>query len=125
MTVIIDTGHLSQWAGLLHAEVLEVARRIEPAVAEMTREIEQAAVAAAPVRTGALRSNIRSTPPRKLRANVRIPVAGRQFYARFQEFGTKRMAANPFLLVQADKAAHQQFETRVDRALTAGGPFRE
>ncbi len=121
--ITIDTGSVTQWAGLLRSEVLEVANRIEPAVAAMTTEIESRAVAAAPVRTGALRSGIRSTPPRRLRANVRLPVGGKTFYGRFQEFGTRKMSAHPFLLVQANAAAHAQFEGRVDRVLRAGGPF--
>jgi HK97 gp10 family phage protein len=46
------------------------------------------------------------------------------FYARFQEFGTRKMSANPFLLVQANAAARSEFERRVERAIEDGEVYQ-
>jgi len=114
----LDMSDVQRWGGLLDSEARQVGRRIETAVAAQTAVVVARAGAAAPVRTGALRGSIRPLG-KGLRRRVR---AGNKqaFYARYQEFGTRKMAANPFLVIQANPGAQSEFESRVDRALAEG-----
>jgi HK97 gp10 family phage protein len=118
----LDMSEVQRWGGLLDSEVHAVGRRIETAVAAETATVVARAGAMAPVRTGALRASIRPLG-KGLRRQVR---AGNKkaFYARFQEFGTSKMRANPFLVVQANPGAQAEFETLVDRALGQGEIYR-
>jgi HK97 gp10 family phage protein len=118
----IDMSDVQRWGGLLDSEARQVGRRVETAVTEQTTMVVARALAAAPVRFGALRGSIR--PEGKgLRRRV---LAGNSeaFYARYQEFGTSKMAANPFLVVQANPGTESEFETGVDRALGEGAIYQ-
>jgi len=115
-------SEVQRWGGLLDSEAREVGRRIETAVAAQTVAVVGRATAAAPVRTGALRGSIRPLG-KGLRRRVRAGNA-KAFYARYQEFGTRKMQANPFLVVQANPGAQSEFETRVDRALGEGAIYQ-
>lgn len=120
--IFVDMSDVQRWGGLLDVEAQQVGRRIETAVAGQTTAVQTRASAQAPRLTGALAGSIRPGG-RGLRRTVR---AGnrRAYYARFQEFGTRKMAANPFLIVQANPQAQSEFEDRVDRALGQGGIYR-
>jgi HK97 gp10 family phage protein len=120
--ISVDTSDLDQWGRLLASEAAEIVRRIEPAVKAQQAEVQSRAVSMAPHRTGALRGSIRPTGgglKRRVRAG-----GGRAFYAHYQEFGTRKMSANPFLLRQANAQAAAEFGNRVERALAAGEVYR-
>jgi len=73
----------------------------------------------APKRTGALAAAIDYVVTRSgwdVEIVVGVPKASKAFYARFQEFGTRRMAAHPFL-----RPAVQQNAAEIVRLLTGGG----
>jgi len=117
-----DMSEVQRWSGLLDSEARDVGRRIETAVGEQTTAVVARAVAAAPVRTGALRGSIR---PDGKGLGRRVRAGGsKAFYARYQEFGTRKMAANPFLVIQANPGTESEFETRVDRALGEGAIYQ-
>jgi len=111
-------SEVQRWGGLLDSETREVGRRIEKAVDAQTLIVVARATAAAPVLTGALRGSVRPLG-KALRRRVRAG-NNKAFYAGFQEFGTRKMAANPFLIIQVNPMAQSEFETRVDRALGEG-----
>jgi HK97 gp10 family phage protein len=98
---------------------------VKPAVGEQTDVVVSRAQAAAPALTGALRGSIRPTGAGRsgLRRRVRAG-SGKAFYAGFQEFGTRKMAANPFLLKQVNSNSLGEFESRVGRALDDGEVYR-
>jgi hypothetical protein len=114
----LDMSDVQRWGGLLDSEVHQVGRRIESAVSEQTTIVVTGAVAAAPTLTGALRGSIRPLGT-ALRRRVRAG-SSKAFYAGYQEFGTRKMAANPFLIVQVNPGSQAAFESRVDRALGQG-----
>jgi HK97 gp10 family phage protein len=118
----LDMSEVQRWGGLLDSEARQVGRRIETAVAAQTTIVAARAVAAAPVRTGALRGSIRPLG-KGLRRRVRAG-NNKAFYAGFQEFGTHKMQANPFLVKQVNPGAQAEFEARVDRALGQGDIYR-
>jgi len=114
----LDMSEVQRWGGLLESEIQAVGGRIEKAVDAQTVAVVARASAAAPVRTGALRGSIRPLG-KALRRRVRAG-SRKAFYAGYQEFGTRKMAANPFLIIQVNPVAQSEFETRVDRALSEG-----
>jgi HK97 gp10 family phage protein len=116
--IFVDTSDLQRWGGLLASEVKSVGVRLERAVGEQQMEVVVRATAAAPVLSGTMRGTIRPLGG-GLRRRVRAG-SSKAFYARYQEFGTRKMAANPFLFPQADAAAHAEFERRANRALDEG-----
>lgn len=118
----VDLSEVQQWAGLLAEEIIEIGQRVEVAVGEQTDIVNQGATRDVPVLTGALRGTIRSTG-KGLRRSVRAGTS-RVFWARFQEFGTRKMSANPFLLPQADEAAQRDFVRRVDQAVNGGAIYQ-
>lgn len=120
--ITVNTSALQQWNRQLASEVAQITRRVEPAVTAQQTEIVHRAMAMAPHRTGALRSSIKPTG-RELKRRVTAG-GGRAFYARYQEFGTRKMSANPFLLRQANAQAAAEFGERVARALTQGPIWR-
>lgn len=71
---------------------VRVERDIDNEIKRSTLNVESAAKQRAPVDTGRLRSSIRSLLE-KLRGQVFTDV----IYSKFIEFGTSRMAAQPFL----------------------------
>jgi HK97 gp10 family phage protein len=120
--LVVDTSEVQRWGGMLASEAAQVVSRIEPAVSTEQRVVQARAIAMAGVRTGAMRASIRpggSGLRRKVTAGNR-----RAYYARFQEFGTRKMSANPFLLIQANPAEQAMFEGRVNRALGQGEVYR-
>lgn len=115
-------SEVQRWGGLLDSEARQVGQRIETAVAAQTLAVVTRAGAVAPTRTGALRGSIRPLG-KALRRRVRAG-NNKAFYAGFQEFGTRKMSANPFLVVQVNPGSQSEFETRVDRALGEGDIYR-
>lgn len=121
--VAIDTSQLQRWGGLIATEIVDIARRVEGAVDEQqSDDVFVEAVTRVPVLTGVLRGTIRQTG-RGLTRRVRAGGA-RAFYARYQEYGTRHHAAQPFLMTQADAAGMQAFERRVAQALAKGAIYR-
>jgi HK97 gp10 family phage protein len=103
------------------SEAARVVARVEPQVAVTQAIVVARATAAAPKLTGALAGSIRPVGG-GLRRRVKAGNA-KAYYARFQEFGTGKMAAHPFLLIQANAGAQAAFERRVDHAITSGGIY--
>jgi HK97 gp10 family phage protein len=120
--IVVDISDIVAWNRLLAHEAADIVRRVEPAVADSSGDVERAAQAAAPVLTGALRASFRRTG-----SGLRQRVAaggGKAHYAVFQEFGTSKMAAHPFLIHQANRTTHEAFARKVDRAVMAGQIMR-
>lgn len=122
MAIFVDTSEIQRWGGILASEAAQIVGRIQPEVAATQALVVARATAAAPRRSGALAGSIRPLGG-GLRRRVKAGSA-KAYYARFQEFGTRKMAANPFLLIQANRAAQAAFEARVDRAITRGEMYR-
>lgn len=122
MAVYIDYSQVARWGGLLNGETAQIGQRVEVAVGIQTQLVAGRARTDAPARTGRLRGSIRPSGSR-LRRKVTAG-GGKAYYARFQEFGTRKMSANPFLLKQADDRAQAEFEKLVDRAIAMGGIYR-
>lgn len=117
--ITIDVSELQRWGGLLDSEVRSIGIRIGEAVAEEQAVVIAQARAVVPRGvTGNLAASIRPLG-KALRRSVRAG-SNKAFYARFQEFGTRKMAANPFLVVQANMVEQRAFEGRVERAIEAG-----
>jgi HK97 gp10 family phage protein len=91
---------------------------VTPEVAAAQARVITGANAAAPRLTGTLAGSIRPLGG-GLRRRVKAGNA-RAYYARFQEFGTRKMAAHPFLLIQANAGSQLEFERRVDDAIGRG-----
>lgn len=122
MTVSVDLSEVQRWGGLLASEAQEIVNRVVPAVADQQQQVEAAARAAAPRRTGALQDSIRGTGKgltRRVKAGNR-----RARYAPFVEFGTSKMSAEPYLITQANAATRNEFEGRVQRAVDQGPIYR-
>jgi HK97 gp10 family phage protein len=92
---------LPQLQAKLLALPMLVHRAAEQGRARGLSRIASSAAAQAPRRTGAMASSIKTSGEA---VTVSVP------YARFQEFGTSRMAANPFL----GPALEQEQESAVD-----------
>jgi HK97 gp10 family phage protein len=122
MAVIVDTSEIQRWGGLLASEAAQVAARVTPEVAAAQAMVVARANAEVPRLTGALAGSIRPLGS-GLRRRVKAGNA-RAYYARFQEFGTAKMAASPFLLKQANPSTQAQFERQVDDAIGRGGVYR-
>jgi HK97 gp10 family phage protein len=120
--ISVDFSQVARWSEELDAEAIRVGQRIEPAVNAQTVAVASRAVSDAPVLTGRLRGSIKPSG-RGLRRRVKAG-GGSAYYALFQEFGTRKMSANPFLLKQANARAQAEFEKRVDQALGAGSIYR-
>lgn len=99
----------------------------EDMAAAMRLEVKRSALAVqsgarrrAPVDTGRLRNSItHELAPDELSARIGTNV----HYAPFQEFGTRRHAARPFLF-PALEAERQRFTKRVEKALKAAAAKR-
>lgn len=118
----LDLSAVQKWGGLLADEAEAIAQRIEPAVRAQQLDVQAQVQADAPERSGALKASVRTTG-RGLSRWVR---AGnkRAFYGRFLEFGTRKMAARSFVRPNADRAAHAEFEDRIDDALARGPVYQ-
>lgn len=73
---------------------------VQAAVAKSTRQVEADAKALAPVDTGTLRSSIAATI-----SGMTGEVTPGANYAIYQEFGTSRMGAQPFLFPALERQA--------------------
>jgi HK97 gp10 family phage protein len=122
VAVYVDTSELQRWGGLLAAEAAQIVGRVQPEVAQTAAMVVARANAEVPRATGALAGSIRPLGS-GLRRQVKAGNA-RAYYARFQEFGTRKMAASPFLLKQANPGSQSEFERRVDDAIGRGGVYR-
>ena len=120
--ISFDFSQVERWAGLLNQEAAQIGQRVEIAVGIQTQIVAGRARADAPALTGKLRGSIRPSGSR-LRRKV-VAGGGKAYYARFQEFGTRKMSANPFLLKQSNDRAQAEFEKLVDRAIASGAVYR-
>jgi HK97 gp10 family phage protein len=120
--VIVDISQLAAWNKLLATESVAIAARVMPAVETEAAAVRQRAESQAPTRTGVLRGSIRTTGS-GLRRRVAAGSA-KAYYAPFQEFGTRKMAANPFLITEANPETLSEFERRVTTATFAGAIYR-
>jgi HK97 gp10 family phage protein len=121
MSVQLETSQLQRWGGLLAIEVTAIVNRVKPAVGEQTDVVVSRAQASAPALTGALRGSIRPTGAGRSGLSRRVRAGNsKAFYAGYQEFGTRKMDANPFLLEQVNSNALSEYEGRVGRALDDG-----
>lgn len=97
----IDARELIELAGAL-AKVPDGAEKLaRVAVRKTARDIKSSAQSIAPVDTGNLKSNIRTTAVTPLSSDVTADTP----YAVFVESGTSRMAAQPFMRPAADHHA--------------------
>lgn len=121
--ISVDTSDFTRMAELFAAEAAEVRSRVERALVAEQMVILARAKADAPVRTGKLKADIRPIGRRGMSRRVR---AGKKktFYSKFQEEGTSKMGAHPFLLKQASSAAHAEFAKRVQVAISLGRIYR-
>jgi HK97 gp10 family phage protein len=119
----LDMSDFDQFAKMLDAEAAEASRRVERAVVAQQMVILARAKADAPQRTGKLKADIRGIGRRGLSRRVRAGKK-RTFYSKFQEQGTSKMAAHPFLLKQANSAAQAEFEKRVQVSINLGRIYR-
>lgn len=90
VTVIVRGNRIPEIRG-------EARRRAEEAVAKAVFDIEARAKAAAPVKTGFLKSSIQGST-----SGLQGRVDAQAEYAVFVEFGTRRMSARPFLVPAAE-----------------------
>lgn len=117
-----DFSAIKQFADQLRAEQASIAMRVEAAVADQQREIQADATAAVGVNTGRLKQSIR---PLGKGTRRRVRAGGkRTFYARFQQYGTRKMRARPFLPAKPIGAYSRQFWTRVLTAVRTGRIYR-
>jgi len=121
-SVAVDFAQIVAWNRRVIGEAADVPDRVERAVTAAAADVEDRAVAMAPVRTGALRASIRTTG-KGLRRRVAAGNA-KAYYAQFHEFGTGKMPAHPFLVHQANEGTAAAFEARVATATFAGAIFR-
>lgn len=121
--ISVDVSDFERMAQLFADEAAEAARRVERAVVAEQMVILARAKADAPERTGKLKADIRGVGRRGLSRRVR---AGKKatFYSKFQEQGTSKMAAHPFLLKQANSQSQGEFEKRVQVAINLGRIYR-
>lgn len=81
------TSHIPRLTAAAH-------ERAEAAVAKAAADIEAQAKARAPVDTGLLKNSINQPPPEEpMRRVVESPI----HYSVFQEYGTSRMPAQPYM----------------------------
>jgi HK97 gp10 family phage protein len=90
--VVVVYDHLPRCAAVALAEADELNT-------DVARDMHQGAQAAAPVRTGALRRgiNLQEGNPAEVTASSLEGGAPRE-YALYNEFGTRYMSANPFMM---------------------------
>lgn len=75
--------------------------RAEAVISKAAHDIEAAAKSQAPVDTGALRNSIQAHPEAALAWVVAVGVE----YGIYQEFGTRKMAAQPYLIPAFQRVA--------------------
>ena len=93
MQIRIDVQGADAAASALMQFAAGIKSKTPAAVAQGGKLVEADAKAMAPVDTGALRASITSKP-----AGMRCDIGTNVEYAIYQEFGTYKMAAHPFLV---------------------------
>ena len=98
MKIDVDTAELKRLAAQLETESGRVGRETAAAIRKGGKEIAKAAANSAPVRTGALKGAIESNAYGDGRSSSMVAVVGTSIrQGAFQEYGTSRHAAQPFL----------------------------
>lgn len=92
VTVIVEKNNLPRCAAMALAAADDLST-------DVAKDMHDGAQAAAPVRTGALRTGIHHHPgnPAEVTASSLEGGASRE-YAHYNEFGTRYMSANPFMM---------------------------
>lgn len=102
--------------GALRRFPLEVRRQMPAMVKEAAEPVKLEAQGIVPVRTGTIFDSIRITGGLNKAA---VSAGGkRAFYARFVEYGTKKMAAIPFLRPAVERKGHKAREV-IEREMRA------
>lgn len=102
---------------------------LEESLVKAAKPIEDYAVGAAPIRTGALARSIITKPMKSAAGHAQVRIgpkwavfgSHRVEYGRFQEFGTSKMAAQPFMRPAFDVGwpqAFRMFRAEMKRRLT-------
>lgn len=110
-----------QWKGM--SEVLgkfanansNIKSNLGIALKNNAEEIKRSAVGSAPVDTGFLKSNINTSYPSDLKAEIKAGAT----YAGYVEYGTRKMAAQPFMRPAIEKQQskmQKDFRDAVTRA---------
>lgn len=94
MAFTVDTSQLNRLAANLGKAGIRGTRKAQQAIRKTALDIESKAKQFAPVDTGALRSSIGSTITGGGMSAVIGPTVA---YAPYQEWGTSRMEAHPFM----------------------------
>lgn len=110
MRISFDVQGLAQFTGTLEQAVGRVEGLAGQVVRKTAHDVQADAQTRAPVDTGALRSSIRAAPRGPLAAEVSPSVN----YSHYVEFGTSRMAPQPYLLPALD-AKTGPFITAMER----------
>lgn len=120
----VDMSEVVAFSKLMEMEAVQAAKRVEVALVDMQKLIVSRAKADAPVgATGRLKADIRPIGRRGMSRRVRAGKK-RSFYSRYQELGTRKMRAHPFLLKQANASTQAEFERRVSRVLGEGRLYK-
>jgi hypothetical protein len=106
----LDTAELLKLARDVIADGAQARGAIEPAVGRATDQLYSWAQTSAPVRSGDLKASI-TKDPSGLARRVYSPL--KQGF--FQEYGTSRHPAQPWLMIHADRA-HAELEQQIARA---------
>lgn len=91
-----------------------IMRAVDAEIEDAAEELQYLAQELAPVRTGALRDSIHVQRIDHLAVQVRADAE----YAAFVEYGTSRMAAQPFM-TPAMETIRQSYAARIARAIEA------
>lgn len=109
IAVVITYNRLNDLASELHAEASRVVRKT-------ARDIEEGAKSIVPVDTGNLKNSIQVKEQDDLNATIGIHEGSHVEYAAYVEYGTHRMAAQPYLTPAAERA-RPSFNEAMERLL--------
>lgn len=110
IAVVITYNRLNDLASELHAEASRVVRKT-------ARDIEEGAKSIVPVDTGNLKNSIQVKEQEDdLNATIGIHEGSHVEYAAYVEYGTHRMAAQPYLTPAAERA-RPSFNEAMERLL--------
>lgn len=100
----IDASELTNFAHELKAHVAKHPAMAKAIVKKTAKDIEASAKAIAPVDTGNLRNSIKTSDLRTVSQSApSAEVRASAIYAQYLEFGTSRMAPQPFMGPAASK----------------------